>query len=464
MEKHVEETIVGGTWIFLGNIVVLLSGFIFWLVIARLAGVESVGIASAIVSSAIIAVTIVSAGMNLAVTREVAAKGLRAFIASLLLASMAGVIAAILSIPLVYGLGYQDLALLASLTAVAYMLSIPVLSSLLGMERFRDYFIATLAGSIMKLVTGVVLALLGFKALAPLLGYLAYPLVTVLVALLALASSLVVQWARPTIGDLKSVAVLTLSNYPFMFSSQLITMLNVYVFAYLVREAILTGVLYIAMMIALAITAIPGSLLNAALPIGTRRNTDPFVESLRIGLALATPVIAVAIAAPTLILQTLNPELAQGANTLRILLLSITPLVTLNAVIVKLNKEKETRKLTMIGVSRLALLVLLIPPLTMLFGVEGAAASFLIANSVLLPMALKHLHNATRNIAVLWVLPAIIAILAPIASADELLMAIIAAIISFATMHLVKITTLQELHSILRIAMDTLAQRGRQGE
>ena len=106
------------------------------------------------------------------------------------------------------------------------------------------------------------------------------------------------------------------------------------------------------MMIALAIAAIPGSLLRAALPIGTRRNVDSFSDSLRIGLALATPVVVAVIATPRTTLTLINPELVEGADTLRILMLSIAPLAALIASITKLNKEKNTKTLTIIGVAR----------------------------------------------------------------------------------------------------------------
>ena len=48
---------------------------------------------------------------------------------------------------------------------------------------------------------------------------------------------------------------LTYSNYPYMFSNQLLSMLSVYVFAFLVGEALSTGTLYITLMVTLAKSA-----------------------------------------------------------------------------------------------------------------------------------------------------------------------------------------------------------------
>jgi len=458
VEKHVEDTVAGGTWIFLGSLAISLTGFVFWLVIARVAGVESVGIASATISSALMASTLTSAGMNIAVIREVASRGARAFIASLTLASIASIIAAFLSILLIYGLGYMYLAPIASLLAISYVLSIPVLYSLIGMERFRSYFTATLAGSMAKLTAGITLAALGLGALAPLLGYLAHPLTASLLALTYL-SSLQIPRTRPRREELRSIATLALSNYPFVFSTQLLSMLSIYVFAYIAREAISVGTLYISMMITLAILAIPNSLLNAALPIGTRRNVDLFSDSFRIGLALSTPIIVAVVAAPRTLLQMISPELINGANVLRILLLSITPLTVLTATITKLNKERKTNMLVAMGVLLLSLLVALMIPLTKFFKTEGAALAFLIANTTLLPIALKHLSTTAKTIAIPWTLHITTAILSTLTPLNEILLAIAAVTLTTIAIHTTKIATLNELHTIAKLAVNTLLQK-----
>ena len=186
MEKHVEDTVAGGTWIFLSSLTVSLSGFVFWLVVTRLVGAESVGIASVVVSSASIAATLTSAGMNIAVIRESAAKGPRTLSASLLLAVVVGCVAASVSIPLIGGLGYSYLATYTTLLALLSTVSIALTCSLIGLERFRRHFIAVAAGSTAKLGVGVALAAIGLGFLAPILGFLAYPPTSSIVALAAL--------------------------------------------------------------------------------------------------------------------------------------------------------------------------------------------------------------------------------------------------------------------------------------
>ena len=458
MDDAVQETVIGGTWIFLGSLSISLGGFVFWLVIARLVGAEALGVASAVVSCSGIAVTFVSAGLGIAVMREVAVKGLNALAASMPLALVMGVGAAFLAAFLAHGLGYLDLAGIAFLLALANTISTPLLSGLLGLEKFRGYFAASFTGSLAKVLFGIALAVLGFKVLAPLLGYLAHPIVAATAAVALITRVPRTDKIKLDPGGLKSLVFLTYSNYPYMFSNQLLSMLSVYVFAFLVGEALSTGTLYIALMIILAISAIPGSILNAALPVGARRNVDPFSEGFRIGLGLATPIIAVSLAAPTLILEAINLELVGGANALRILLLSIAPLTALTAVIIKLNKDAEKGKLTTLGLTRLIVLVALLPILTRIIGVEGAAAAFLLASTLLIPFALKIEPRISRPAAILWCIHLSVAIFAALAPVNEFVSAVIALAASISLMHITKIYTLTRYWNTLKTVINTISR------
>jgi len=457
MKDVVQEAVIGGAWIFLGNLSISLGGFIFWLVIARLVGAEALGVASAVVSCSGIAVTFVSAGLGIAVMREVAVRGLNALVTSTVLALIMGIGAAFLAALLAHGLGSTDLIGIASLLALANTISTPLLSGLLGLERFRGYFAASFTGSLAKVLLGITLAVLGFGVMAPLLGYLAHPIVAAMAAVALITRVPRADKIKLDLGGLKSLVSLTYSNYPYMFSNQLLSMLSVYVFAFLVGEALSTGTLYIALMITLAISAIPGSILNAALPVGARRNANPFSEGFRIGLGLATPIIAVALAAPTLILEAINPELVGGANALRISLLSIAPLTALTAVIIKLNKDGEKGKLTALGLARLALLITLLPILTKVIGVEGAAVAFLLASALLIPFALKIEPRISRPVAILWCIHLSVAISAALAPVNEPVSAVIALVASTTLMHVTKTYTITEYWNTLKTVVNSIS-------
>ena len=399
--EDVGEAVAGGAWLFLASLAVSLAGFVFWLVIAGVAGVSSVGVASVVVSSAAIASTLVSSGLGLAVSREVAVWGAPAVAAALALAAILGVPAALLAVILASGVGYASYRLLAALLALVAPLSIAAGMSLVGLERFRGYFLAALAGASAKLATGIPLALAGYGAVAALAGYTAYPIAALLASLALLAPSLpgsLRGWAARIPG----LASLAASNYPFMLSNQLLSTLGVYVFAYIVRAPAPTGALYIALMIGLVLASIPGSLLGAALPIGARRGSDPYAETLRLGLAVASPLVALTAASPAWLLGLVNPGLRQGSEALRLAALSVAPASAVTAAIVRLNKDARRIPLAALGAGRLALLLALLPPLARAHGATGAAAAYLIANTLLLPAALHYLPGAARPVLLLW--------------------------------------------------------------
>ena len=453
VRDEVAEVVGGGTWVLLGGLAVSLAGFVFWLVLSRLVGVESVGIASAIVSASGVASTLVSAGLNIAVIREVAAEGPKAFTTSLLLALVLGSVAAVVTVPLTYSLGYGSLASFASALALLSIMSIAAAQSLMGFEEFRKYFTAMLTSSIAKIAVGVALAVAGLSVLSPIIGYLTYPLVLLIAALLlALPVLKCSEDLRPSVAGFKSLVKLSLSNYPYVFSNQLLTMLGVYIFAYLVREAVPTGTLYIDLMISLAVAAIPGSILSAALPVSIRKGADTFAESFRVGLSLATPVVVLVGGASTALLSTINPDLTAGSLPLKVLLTSVAPLTALTAAIMALNKKGNAKEIAVLGLTRLTVLTALLPVVSNYFGLLGASLAYLLANIAPLPIARRYV-KIWNHLAVLWTIQtALILMSIPLSSyVSELSLALALAAASILVMHVTRAYTIRELAKTIEI-------------
>lgn len=457
MEKTVNESIAGGVWLFLGSLVNNVLGLVFWLVITYMSGVGSIGEASAIVSAATIALTLVSGGLNIAVVRQVAAEGAEAIGASLLVSLILAFVAIMLTVPLTYFLGtIHVLVYLASLYAGLNILLITFLSILLGLTLFKQYFETVSIGALAKLTVGALLALLEVGVLAPLAGFMAYVVAGLIVAVL-----LVMIYHRHKISlktkseQIKDLVKLTYSNYPYIIANQLLTVLSVYVFAIIIGEEVQTGILYISLMIMLAILAVPGSIIGAALPIGTRSNTDPFPESFRIGLSLATPIIVLTIPFTKPILQIINPNLVSGASALEVLLLSIAPLTALTTIINKLNKEGKTRNIAVIGSIRLITLLILLYFLARSMGVYGAAISFLLSNTVALIIALREEVRILKTLIILWILHILTAILM-ITSIPGIIVAVLMTTISIITLQYTKTYTLKDLKNTISIVRKTL--------
>lgn len=459
--ESVRASIAGGAWIYLSGLTISLTGFAFWIALTRIVGVSSVGLASTVVSSASIAATLVSAGLNLAIAREVATRGWRAVFSAAVLSVVLSVAAALVAVPMIENLGIGDPAIVAvtSLLAFLTVLSLFALSSLIGFERFRHYFVSALGGSIAKLLVGTLLALMGMTLLAPLVGYLAYPATALVIALAFLLKG--IRVVRIGGRDVVSLASLAFSNYPFVFSNQLMTMLSVYLFAYVVKKSVPTGVFYISMMVALAVASIPSSILGAALPIGARRGTDPFAESLRIGLSVALPIAVPLIAWPQPILATINPRLLEGVNTLRILLLSIVPLSALSALINKLNREGRAKEIALVGISRLALLASSLLIFSKTWGLEGAALAFFVASAAFIPYVFVRMPSTASPLTKIWAAMAATGVATLLAPSHGLAIAVVATVISILMMHFGKVFTLSEALTTARIVLGELRGGGR---
>jgi len=460
--ESVRASIAGGVWIYLSGLAASLLGFVFWIAMTRLVGVGSVGLASSVVSSSSIASSIVSAGLNLAIVREVAIRGRRALAPSMALTLVLGIASSMVAVPMVLNLGLADPRIVASSSLLAFLtvFSIYALASLIGLEKFRQYFIAVLGGSISKVVVGVALALIGVGFLAPLIGYLTYSLTLLSIALLLLGPNLR-HLGEVRLRDLTSLAALAFSNYPFVFSNQLMTMLSIYLFAYIVRKSLSTGIFYVSIMVALSIASIPGSILGAALPIGTRRKADPFAEGLRIGLSIAMPLTVPLIAYPQPLLSAINVRLLEGVDALRILLVSIPPLASLSALINRLNKDKRVAEIAAVGIARLALLTSTIAIFSRLWGLEGAALAFFVSNAALLPYVFVRMPSMVSPFTKLWIMVAATAAATRFLPGHELLIAVVATATSLLLMHFGKVFTVREAISTFRIVLNEL--RGARG-
>jgi len=398
MDSRVEEAVSGGLWIFIGNTTVSIVGFLFWFAISRIAGVECVGVASAVVSAASIASIIVSSGLDTAIIREAAAHGYRAFTPSITLSLLLGAIGILILQPLLTSIGYGLYTPYASLLVLLSIVSIAVQSILVGLEMFRETAVLLVAASIAKLAVGVGLAFTGLGVLAPLLGYLSH---TIVVSVFGLA--LLPRGLRSTSMSIaRSIGALMLSNYPYTFSNQIPTVLSIYLLALLVGKPISTGTLYIAFTIMLALASIPASLLGASLPIGTRRNTDPFNEVLRIGLALTIPLSTMVASAPGMVLGFINPGLVEGSTVLEILLASLVPLSFLSMVITRLNKERNIKAIWLLGLARITLLLALLALLARVIDATGIALSYLLSTCIATLLSIHVNNGGARDMLVFW--------------------------------------------------------------
>jgi len=416
---------------------------------------RSLGEASEIISAAMLAVTLVSAGLPLAVIREVAELRERGYLAAAVTGAALAIIAGLLAAVLAAVLGYSRYWLAAFALAMLSTASIPLIQGLVGLERYPTYFRALAVASTTKLLLGALLGLLGYGLLAALLGYLAHPLVLLGVALVVLVRVAGSVQLRGLMGYARRVAGLALSNYPQAVSLQLMSVLSVYLFALIVGKPVNTGALYISLMAVLALSMVPNALMTAALPVSVESGREEVIrDQLRIGLGIATPIISLFIAAPRLALGLVKPELASIAGTAFLLmLLSTTPLVAIQAAINILNKRRDEKALLVIGGVRLVVLIVAIAALATRLGIDGAALAFLAANLAALPLAARVLGHGSRIVLTTWGVQLLFAplYLLGLGPGAELLAGLAALAVSALLVHLFSVLRIDEALVLVRL-------------
>ncbi len=429
----------------LSSIVTGLAGFIFWVLVTKIAGVYVLGVASAVFSAASIAGTIASAGLAIAVLRETSAVGIEATGSSILFSIALGVAAALIAIPLSRLIGYGGvLAVVAALMALFTVIGQSVNGCLLGRGLFHELFASSVAASIAKIGVGVALVSVGLGVVGVLLGCLAYGLAAVTVGLTFLAVLGVLR--KPRLDYLKSIAELTASNYPFVFSGQLLYMLNIYLYVLLGGGVVSTGALYISLMAILLLASIPGSLVSAGLSVSMRRRADTIRDGLRIGLAAVTPLVVVVSFLPSRLLELLSPKLASSGPVLAVLLASIPPLAIVSAEIMRLNAARRKGMLALIGVIRLAVMATLLPILVPRLGSLGAALAFTIAVLAPIPLAREVIDRKIATASLIQVAAIAVSLL----GVRGVGAAIIAGLLSLALIHELRILTLSEAVSVVK--------------
>ena len=350
----------------------------FWFLLARLAGLSSVGAASSIVSAAMMPAAVLGAGFGLAAARRIAAEGPRAACSllafSLLLAALAAASSTALAVFLDAG-GREETA--AAVLGFLMTAGGVGLQLLLGMEMFGAILAASLAGNTAKIAVGVAGALAGMGEEAVLAGFAAAPATTLLLAGTAVLRRSGLRGCRSPLREARGLLGLGVSNTLYASSSQLPVALGVYLYAALGGEPVDTGALYLGMMAAQVLAMPASSLAAATLPSSVQQGKPMAPATLRLGLAVATPLAAAIAASPQLFYSMLGKSLASPENTatLQVLVYTAPLLAALDTALIEFNRRAEARPIAMVSATRLVLTAALLPPLAAAHSAPGAAAT-----------------------------------------------------------------------------------------
>lgn len=128
----------------------------------------------------------------------------------------------------------------------------------------------------------------------------------------------------------------------------------------------------------------------------------------------------------------------------------------MTTIIIKLNKEGRTGSLALIGIARLLILLVLLPLLTNIMSLDGAATAFLMANTVVMIYALKYEPSITKTLLSLWGIQAFIAFLTCSIPINEYILALASPIVAVALMHITNTFTIKDLNNTLRTIIKSI--------
>lgn len=372
-----------GLLLFLDYFFVAIGGWLFWILISKIASVSDIGVATTIYSLVISFVTIAQMGAEYPLLKK-SHINRSVILGTGLVIQVAIGIAAFPIISLVISNLYEGS--LQEFTWIAFVLVIIIAIEfvaryvLLGVFDAKKVLAIDMAGLSMKFLVGYILVSMHYGALGILFAFLS-ELLIIAVAYLIIARK-TFSFSIGRISFFKEILKDSLVNAPSKWSNMIIINLSVVLLASIGVNQGDIGVFYIALMISIVVGSFSLSMAFMAIPAFSASKKDLSSDSLRISLSVITPVITTLIIAPNLILSLINPRYEVGAPLLLILAIGTFPFaITVNA-ITRLNNLMEPKKLITVGISQLITFILAFVVLAPSHGTIGAALAILLAFTV----------------------------------------------------------------------------------
>ena len=366
--------------LFLDSLLVSIGGWLYWIVISKIASPKEIGIATTIYSLVLLVATIAQLGIEYPLLKK-SNTDRSQILGTALFIELAIAIAAlpivILVINNLYGGSLQQfssvaggLLLLAAIGYVAHFI-------FLGIYDVKKVIIIDVIGLIIRFLVGYILLSSGYGSLGMLLAFLSEFLFLACAYLLIIKKTFAFKLGN--ISYFKEILKDSLINSPSKLSKVIILNLSVVLLGAIGVHSSDVGVFYVALMVSIVVGAFASSMAFMVIPVSSRSVKDLSSDSLRISLSLVAPVVAALLVAPKLILSPIGPQYEHGAEVLFVLAMGILPSsITVN-VITTLNNSGQSKKLIFIGMIQMSTFLLSFFFLVNSFGTLGAAISVVLA-------------------------------------------------------------------------------------
>jgi O-antigen/teichoic acid export membrane protein len=379
----VSKLINSSLLLFVDQLVVGAGGWVYWLIISKLASTSEIGLATTVYNLVILIATVVELGLDYPLLKRSSIDRSRLLGTALfleLLITLAAIPVLIYILDSVYAESLQSFSWIAALMLILISLGFVSRFALLGISNVRTVLIVDTLSTGAKFITGFALVAFGFGVFGMLLSFLLQTIIIAGVILWIASKRLGIQ-----LGDVKYAIELLrdgLINMPSKLSKTLIFSLSVVLLAYAGIASSDVGIFYIALMISMYGGSLISSMAYMVVPASTMSKTDLSFGSSRIALSLTAPLVAGLIAAPQLVLSVIGAEYTAGESLLVVLAIAILPFSVVTNAISKFNYLCHARKLLAIGSIQVSVFLIAFFALVPYYQTLGASISILLAYSV----------------------------------------------------------------------------------
>ena len=360
-------------------IILGISGWLFWILIAKFTTTSEIGQASTVFTLVALFAAISLFGLEYPILKKSSTSKSQILGTSLVIELIITV--ALLPV-LIYGINTLYENSLQQFTgigiAMIILTTVGFVSrfTLLGISDAKHVVILDIAASLVRFLVGIILVIIGLGAMGIIIAFLTQQVIFTV-------GTLVIAHKTFSLGSInlkifKELIKDGLINTPSKLSKIIIIYLGVILLAYFGISEAEVGVFFVLLIISMAVGSLATNFAVMAVPASSIAKIDLSSDSLRIGLSLTVPLISVFILVPEEILSVIGPEYSSHGWVMMILAAAAFPSIIVINAVSKFNNLNERKKLLIVGsiqiLSFLTTFWILVPN----YGIAGGAISILL--------------------------------------------------------------------------------------
>ncbi len=388
-----------GTRFTLGVMVFNIGNLLYWFILRLFMSFNELGYAVTLLSTASLVSVLISPGLIISILRNISVKGLRTYLAAIIISAIAllpgGVLEYILLSKTFTGL-YEYFTVVLAITALMCFF-ITGVYGLMGLELSWNVAITYSLFTVLRILLTVLLAKAGLGVNAVLYGTLLAYVMAVVYANTGIMRN-INNTVLPSIKDVKDTLLLGIANYPYTISTQTYYSIGALIVAYSLGNPEITGKYYFLLILLIVLQSIPIMYLNAALPVAVKLGERKLIEHTMKKIAVLVSLVATPIAvSPLLVSKILVGEHIASPLAIQLVPLAAIPVTIFVTVLMYYNYLYRLISTLIVGLLRITSFVLMAIVLSPYYGLTGVSASILASN--ILPVATSKLMSLELSLA-----------------------------------------------------------------